>query len=184
MRCRNGRESREILPLWKRSGGTMPRREPVARGQQKMRCRNGRELREMLPLWKRDGGTMRHKWPVARVRRKKIFRNGRESQVTGFAAVVEKERKDNAAQKAHREGAAEKAVPQRQRIAGNAAVVEKERKDNAAQKACREGAQKRRCRNGRESQETLPLWKRSGGTMPLRRPVERVRQKSAVPQRQ
>ena len=86
-------------------------------------------------------------------------------RIAGNAAVVEEERKDNAAQKACREGAAENAVPQRQRIAGNAAVVEEERKDNAAQKACREGRPKMRCRNGRESREMLPLWKRDGGTM-------------------
>ena len=56
---------------------------------------------------------------------------------------MEKERKDNAAQKAHREGAAEKAVPQRQRIAGNAAVVEKGRRHNAAQMACSKGVVKK-----------------------------------------
>ena len=113
----------------------MPYRRPVDRVQQKMRCRNGRESQEILALWKRDGGTMRHKWPAARVRRKKAI--PQRQRIAGFAAVVEKERKDNAAQKAHREGAAENAVPQRQRIAGNAAVVEEERKDNAVQKACR-----------------------------------------------
>ena len=56
---------------------------------------------------------------------------------------MEEERKDNAAQKACREGAAEKAVPQRQRIASFAAIVEEERKDNAAQKAYSKGAAKK-----------------------------------------
>ncbi|HJB43880.1 MAG TPA: hypothetical protein IAB87_03735, partial [Candidatus Coprenecus merdipullorum] len=52
-------------------------------------------------------------------------------------------RKDNAAQKVCREGAAEKVVPQRQRIARFAAVVEEGRKHNAAQRACSEGAAKK-----------------------------------------
>ena len=56
---------------------------------------------------------------------------------------MEEKRKDNAAQKACREGAAEKAVPQRQRIAENAAVVEKGRRHNAAQMACSKGAAKK-----------------------------------------
>ena len=58
----------------------MPRREPVARGQQKKRYRNGRESQEMLPLWKRDGGTMPRREPVERVWQKKPCHNGRESQ--------------------------------------------------------------------------------------------------------
>ena len=95
-------------------------------------------------------------------------------RIAGNAAVVEKGQRHNAAQMACSKGAAKKDIPQRQRITGFAAVVEKERKDNAAQKACREGAQKRRCRNGRESQETLPLWKRDGGTMRHKWPVARV----------
>ena len=88
---------------------------------------------------------------------------------------MEKGRRDNAAQRACREGVAKKAVPQRQRIAGNAAVVKEGRRDNAEQMACSKGAAKKLFRNGRESQVLLPLWKRSGRTMPRREPVERVR---------
>ena len=74
-------------------------------------------------------------------------------------------------QKACREGAAERAAPQRQVIAGNAAVVERERRRDAVQKACRGGRQKGRRRNGRESREMLPLWKGNGRGMPCRRPT-------------
>ena len=88
-------------------------------------------------------------------------------RIAGNAAIVEEGQRDNAEQMACSKGAAKKAIPQRQRIAGFAAIVEKERKDNAAQRACREGTVKKLFRNGRESREMLPLWKRSGGTMPL-----------------
>ena len=50
MRCRNGSESRDLLPLWIRDGGTMRHREPVERVWRKKPCRNGRESQEMLPL--------------------------------------------------------------------------------------------------------------------------------------
>ena len=49
---RNGRESREILPLWKEAREAMPSRRSVERVRRKMMYRNGRESRKMLPLWK------------------------------------------------------------------------------------------------------------------------------------
>ena len=58
MACRNGRELREMLPLWKGNGGGMPCRRLVEGVRQKGRHRNGRESREMLPLWKGDGRGM------------------------------------------------------------------------------------------------------------------------------
>ena len=51
---RNGSESREMLPLWKDYGGTMPSRKPVAVVLLERRYRNGSESREMLPLWKEN----------------------------------------------------------------------------------------------------------------------------------
>ena len=42
MPFRNGRESREMLPLWKGNGGGMPCRRPVEGVRQKGRYRNGR----------------------------------------------------------------------------------------------------------------------------------------------
>ena len=51
-RHRNGRESREMLPLWKGNGGGIPCRRPVEGVRQKGRHHNGRESRKMLPLWK------------------------------------------------------------------------------------------------------------------------------------
>ena len=60
---------------------------------------------------------------------KKVPTSPQRQRIARFAAVVEEGRKHNAAQKACREGAAEKAVPQRQRIARFAAVVEEGRKD-------------------------------------------------------
>ena len=50
--CRNGREMREMLPLWKRGKRAMPSGRPVEGVLRKKPCRNGREMREMLPLWK------------------------------------------------------------------------------------------------------------------------------------
>ena len=48
---RNGRESREMLPLWKVAGEAMPSRGPAAGIRRKKLFRNGREMRNLLPLW-------------------------------------------------------------------------------------------------------------------------------------
>ena len=77
MACRNGRELREMLPLWKGNGVGMPCRRPVERVRRKGRRRNGRESREMLPLWKGNGGGIPCRRPVEGVRRKGRRRNGR-----------------------------------------------------------------------------------------------------------
>ena len=50
--CRNGRELRDLLPLWNEGGLTMPRRRPVSGVREEMPYRNGRELRDLVPLWK------------------------------------------------------------------------------------------------------------------------------------
>ena len=50
--CRNGREMREMLPLWKRGKRAMPSGRPVEGVLRKKPCRNGRESWEMLPLRK------------------------------------------------------------------------------------------------------------------------------------
>ena len=60
-------------------------------------------------------------------------------RITGFAAVVEGNAKDNAAQKGHSEGNGDMRLPQRHRFAGFAAVAERDAKDNAAQKGYSEG---------------------------------------------
>ena len=67
---RNGRESREMLPLWKVAGEAIPSRGPAAGIRRKKLFRNGRESREMLPLWKGAGETIASRRPVARIRRK------------------------------------------------------------------------------------------------------------------
>ena len=56
-----------------------------------------------------------------------------------FAAVAERNAKDNAAQKGHSEGYGDTRLPQRHRFAEFAAVAERNAKDNAAQKGYSEG---------------------------------------------
>ena len=71
------------------------------------------------------------------------FHMPQRHRIVGFAAVVARTRKGDAAQKACSRGAEKKALPQRHRIAGLAAVVERTRKGDAAQKACSKGAAKK-----------------------------------------
>ena len=51
---RNGTESWEMLPLWKRGRRAMLSRRPVERVQRRRTFRNGSESREILPLWKNE----------------------------------------------------------------------------------------------------------------------------------
>ena len=64
---RNGRESREMLPLWKEAREAMPSRRSVERVRRKMMYRNGRESRKTLPLWKGAGEAMLSRESVAMV---------------------------------------------------------------------------------------------------------------------
>ena len=75
---RNGSESREMLPLWKRAGEAMPSRRSVERVQRKITYRNGSESRESVPLWKGTGKATPSRRSVERVRRKMMYRNGRK----------------------------------------------------------------------------------------------------------
>ena len=52
MPYRNGRELRDLLPLWKGNGRWKLLRRPVSGVREEMPYRNGRELRDLLPLWK------------------------------------------------------------------------------------------------------------------------------------
>ena len=52
MSYRNGRELRDLLPLWKGNGRWKLLRRPVSGVREEMPYRNGRELRDLLPLWK------------------------------------------------------------------------------------------------------------------------------------
>ena len=61
-------------------------------------------------------------------------------QIAENGAVVERDCRGNAAQKACSKGEAEIGDPQRQRIAEFGAVVERDSRGNAAQKACSKGA--------------------------------------------
>ena len=72
------------------------------------------------------------------------------------------------------QGVARKVMPQRQRNAENGAVVERWRKENVAQGVCSRGTVGKACRNGRESREVLPLWKRNRMAMRSRRPAAGV----------
>ena len=47
----NGRELRDLLPLWKGNGRGMLLRRAVAGMLREMQFCNGRELRDLLPLW-------------------------------------------------------------------------------------------------------------------------------------
>ena len=66
--CRNGRELRNLVPLWKGNGRGMLLRRAVAGMLREMPYRNGRELWEMLPLWNEVGRTMSRRRLVAGVR--------------------------------------------------------------------------------------------------------------------
>ena len=57
----NGRESRLLLPLWKRNGRGMLLRRAVAEMLREMPYRNGRELRLLLPLWFHSAPTRKRK---------------------------------------------------------------------------------------------------------------------------
>ena len=76
--CRNGTESRETLPLWKRDEGARPHRRPVERIPHRKPCHNGTESRKTLPLWKRDEGARRLRRPVERIPHRKPCHNGTE----------------------------------------------------------------------------------------------------------
>lgn len=56
--CRNGRESREMVPLRKGNGWRMPFREPVEQVWRGGPYRNGSKLRKTVPLWCVSEGTM------------------------------------------------------------------------------------------------------------------------------
>lgn len=76
--CRNGRESRDLVPLRNEGGLTRLRRRPVAGVRGKMSYRNGRELRDLLPLWKGNGRGKLLRMPVSWVMWRRLCRNGRE----------------------------------------------------------------------------------------------------------
>ncbi len=58
MCCRNGRESREMVPLRKGNGWRMPFREPVEQVWRGGPYRNGSKMRKTVPLWCVSEGTM------------------------------------------------------------------------------------------------------------------------------
>ena len=53
MLSRNGTESRNLLPLWKKEMKAMASGRPIEWVQRDRAFHNGTESREMLPLWKR-----------------------------------------------------------------------------------------------------------------------------------
>ena len=78
--CRNGSESREMVPLWEGAMGGMCSTRPVDVVASDAPCRNGSKLWEMLPLWKWEKGGKCPVRPVDVVASDTPYRNGSESR--------------------------------------------------------------------------------------------------------